>query len=259
MWRSQYDQSVSTWNPQGRVLQIDYAMEAIKQGSVSIGLKSETHAIVIGLKRSAHEMAGYQEKVFKVDDSIGLSQSGMIVDGRMILKWLRNECQSFKFLYDRPHPVERLIAKLSLKAQAKTMQDGKRAFGVGLLVAGYDEAGPHLFFSCPNAEYFEYMAYAIGAKSQASKTYLEKHYKAFAKSSLNDLILHGLKALRAGEAEIELTFKNVSIGVVGKGENFHIIGEDALKTYLGILNQGVAAPAPGLPAGAEPMEIHKSG
>jgi len=113
MWRNLYDQSCATWSPQGRVFQIDYAMEAVKQGSVSIGLRSNTHAIVVGLKRSPHEMAGYQEKVFKLDDHVGLSMSGLIVDGRLIVKLLRNECLTYKTLYNSTHPVGRLVAKLS--------------------------------------------------------------------------------------------------------------------------------------------------
>jgi len=168
MWRSAYDTSCRTWHPTGRVYQIDYAMEAVKQGSVSIGLKSNTHAIVIGLKRSPHEMAGYQEKVYKLDDHVGLSMSGLIVDGRLIVKMLRNECLTYKTLYNSFHPVGRLITKLSssnikqiylklhIESQKKTMSDNKRPFGVGMLVIGYDDLGTHLYQTSPNAEYFEY-------------------------------------------------------------------------------------------------------
>ena len=113
MWRSFYDQSCSTWSPQGRVFQIDYATEAVKQGSVSIGLRSNTHAIVVGLKRSPHEMAGYQEKVFKLDDHVGLCMSGLIVDGRLIVKLLRNECLTHKAMYNNPHPIGRLVTKFA--------------------------------------------------------------------------------------------------------------------------------------------------
>ncbi len=113
MWRNLYDQSCATWSPQGRIFQLDYAMEAVKQGSVSIGLRSNTHALVVGLKRSPHEMAGFQEKVFKLDDHVGLCMSGLIVDGRLIVKMFRNECLSYKMLYNAAHPVGRLITKLA--------------------------------------------------------------------------------------------------------------------------------------------------
>jgi len=112
MWRNFYDQSCTTWAPQGRIFQVDYANEAVKQSSVSIGLRSNTHAVVVGLKRSSHEMAGYQEKVFKLDDHVGLSMSGIIVDGRLTVKMLRNECLTYKALYNNEHPVGRLVTKL---------------------------------------------------------------------------------------------------------------------------------------------------
>ena len=35
----QYDTDVVTWSPQGRIHQIEYAMEAVKQGSAAVGLK----------------------------------------------------------------------------------------------------------------------------------------------------------------------------------------------------------------------------
>ncbi len=168
MWRNLYDQSCSTWSPQGRIFQIDYAMEAVKQGSVSIGLRSNTHVVLVGLKRSPHEMAGYQEKVFKVDEHVGLTMSGLIVDGRLIVKSLRSECLTYKTLYNSEHPVGRLITKLAasmfpgcdnpprIEAQKKTMGQSKRPYGVGLLVAGYDSLGPHLYQASPNAENLEY-------------------------------------------------------------------------------------------------------
>lgn len=35
---------------QGRIHQIEYAMEAVKQGSATVGLKSRTHAVLVALK-----------------------------------------------------------------------------------------------------------------------------------------------------------------------------------------------------------------
>jgi 20S proteasome subunit alpha 6 len=85
MWRNQYDQDCLTWSPEGKIMQIDYAMEAVRQGSISIGLKSDEYAILMGLKRSPHIMSGYQEKIFKIDDHIGVAISGITADGRIAL------------------------------------------------------------------------------------------------------------------------------------------------------------------------------
>lgn len=77
MFRSNYDGDITTWSPQGRIHQIEYAMEAVKQGSACVGLKSKTHAVIVALKRSSSELGSYQKKIFKIDDHIGIAISGL--------------------------------------------------------------------------------------------------------------------------------------------------------------------------------------
>ena len=95
-------------------------------------------------------------------------------------------------------------------------------------MAGIDETGTHLFETCPSANFFEYKAIAIGAKCQSAKTYLEKNFESFTSLGRDDLIKHGVKALRASAAEEELTVHNVSVGVVGKDEKFHLLNAEEL-------------------------------
>ena len=78
----------------------------------------------------------------------------------------------------------------------KTQKASKRPYGVGLLIGGYDSNGPHLFETCPSGNYYEYMGYAIGARSQSARTYLEDHFQTFGNCSLDDLICHSLSALK---------------------------------------------------------------
>ena len=96
------------------------------------------------------------------------------------------------------------------------MDSSNRPYGVGILTAGFDQAGTHLFESLPSGEYFEYYAMAIGARSQSAKTYLEKNYESFDNCSADELINHGISALKASTQEIELNEENVSVGIVGK-------------------------------------------
>ncbi len=95
------------------------------------------------------------------------------------------------------------------------MTHGKRPFGVGLLVGAVDEAGTHLFETCPSANYYEYVAMAIGDRCQAAKTYLEKHYLSFERINVDELVKHGIHALKASAQDTDLTEHNVSIGVLG--------------------------------------------
>jgi len=95
-------------------------------------------------------------------------------------------------------------------------------------MAGIDETGTHLFETCPSANFYEYNAMAIGAKCQSAKTYLEKNFESFPNCSRDDLIKHGVKALRASAQEEELTVHNVTVGVVGADEKFHALNESDL-------------------------------
>ncbi len=77
MFRNQYDNDITIWSPEGRIFQIEYAMEAVKQGSACVGLKSKTHAVLVALKRSTSELGSFQKKVFKIDDHMGMGISGI--------------------------------------------------------------------------------------------------------------------------------------------------------------------------------------
>eukprot|EP00124_Ichthyophonus_hoferi_P000553 Ihof_evm6s21 gene=Ihof_evmTU6s21 len=180
MFRNQYDNDITTWSPQGRIHQIEYAMKAVSQGSCAVGLKSNTHAVIVGLKRSAHELSAHQRKLLYIDDHVGIAIAGLTSDARVLSKYMRTECMSSKYVYEEPLPVSRLVAAVGDKAQVTTQRYGRRPYGVGLLVAGYDkENGPRVYHICPSANYFDCKAMAIGARSQSARTYLERCLDTF--------------------------------------------------------------------------------
>merc|ERR1719329_954616 len=91
--------------------------------------------------------------------------------------------------------IGRLVAQIADKSQQKTQNSSKRPYGVGLLVVGCDEKGPHVFETCPSGNFFEYYAMAIGGRSTSAKTYLEKHFATFADADLQTLIKHAMEAM----------------------------------------------------------------
>ncbi|KAI7853683.1 nucleophile aminohydrolase [Circinella umbellata] len=236
MFRNQYDNDVSTWSPQGRIHQVEYAVEAVKQGSAAIGLRSNEYAVLLALKRSSGELASYQKKLIKIDEHMGIAIAGLTSDARVLSNFMRTEAMRSKMLYDRPIPVQRIVSTIADKAQVNTQQYGRRPYGVGLLVIGYDETGPHLYESSPSGTCFEYFAMSIGARSQSAKTYLEKNYEQFTNASLDELVRHGLLALRDTlQQDKELNIQNTSLGIVGKNEDFHVIEGEDLQRYLDLL------------------------
>ncbi|KAG0164532.1 Proteasome subunit alpha 1 [Apophysomyces sp. BC1034] len=235
-FRNQYDNDVSTWSPQGRIHQVEYAVEAVKQGSAAIGLRNKDYAVLLALKRSSGELASYQKKLIKIDEHMGIGIAGLTSDARVLSNFMRTEAMKSKMLYDRPLPVQRIVTAIADKAQVNTQQYGRRPYGVGLLVIGYDETGPHLYECSPSGTSFEYHAMSIGARSQSAKTYLESHYQDFVEAPLDDLVRHGLQALRDTlQQDKELNIHNTSLGIVGKDKDFQIIEGEALQQYLDLL------------------------
>merc|ERR1711879_377095 len=151
MFRNQYDSDVSVWSPQGRLFQLEYACEAVKQGSATIGLKSKTHALLIALKRAQNDLCDHHAKIVPVSSHCSLSMSGLTADGRSMTEFMRQECLNEEFVYNRNLELSALVSRVGDKMQLPTQQAGARPFGVGLLVIGYDSTGPHLFEIQPNA------------------------------------------------------------------------------------------------------------
>uniref|UniRef100_A0A060TCY6 Proteasome subunit alpha type n=1 Tax=Blastobotrys adeninivorans TaxID=409370 RepID=A0A060TCY6_BLAAD len=233
MFRNSYDNDTVTYSPTGRLFQVEYALEAIKQGSAAVGLVSKKHAVLVALKRNAEDLGSYQKKLIRIDDHMGLALAGLAPDARILSNYLRSQAMNSKLVYDRPLPVSRAVYSIADKAQGNTQQYGRRPYGVGLLVVGYDETGPHLYEFQPSGSVLEYVGTAIGARSQAARTYLERNFESFPEASLEDLVIHGLNALRDTLAQDkELTSKNTSVAVVGLDTEFKLIEDDEVAPWL---------------------------
>ncbi|GKV40446.1 hypothetical protein SLE2022_216110 [Rubroshorea leprosula] len=253
MFRNQYDTDVTTWSPAGRLFQVEYAMEAVKQGSAAIGLRSKTHVVLGCVNKANSELSSHQKKIFKVDDHIGVAIAGLTADGRVLSRYMRNECINYSFTYESPLPVGRLVVQLADKAQVCTQRSWKRPYGVGLLVAGLDESGAHLYYNCPSGNYFEYQAFAIGSRSQAAKTYLERRFDNFMDSSREDLIKDALMAIRETLQGETLKSSICTVAVVGVGESFHILDQGTVQQMIDAFDIAgeQEAPAPEPDADAE--------
>jgi len=113
-----------------------------------------------------------------------------------------------------------------------TQRSWKRPYGVGLLEAGLDERGPHLYQNCPSGNYFEFQAFAIGSHSQAAKTYLECKFETFIQCSKEELIQHALYAIKESLQEEELSSTNCGVAIVGIRESFTILDPKSIQEYI---------------------------
>lgn len=247
MFRNQYDTDITTYSPQGRLHQVEYAMEAVKQGSAVVGLRSSTHVVMATLKRSASELASYQKKLATIDDHVGIAIAGLTADARVLSRFMRNECLNHKYSYDTAMPLSRLALAVADKCQVSTQRASKRPYGVGLLIAGYDKTGPHLYQTCPSGNYYEYYAMAIGSRSQSGKTFLERTFEKYKDFDLDTLIKHAMLALRetvSSAKDTELTLENTAISIVGADTPFTVYENDDVKPYLDMIEEKEAEEAP---------------
>lgn len=234
MFRNQYDTDVTVWSPEGRLLQVEYAMESVKQGSACVGVRSDTVCVLAALKRSVSELSSHQKKIMEVDDHIACGIAGLTADARSLVKYMQKECLTHKYVYGVPMPPHRLMADLADKHQLTTQTYVRRPFGVGLLIASVDNGTPHLYQTCPSGNLYEFYASAIGARSQSARTYLEKHYKSFASECTRDeIIVHALQALvGCVSGDNELTKENASVAIVSATQKVTILEGQELLPYL---------------------------
>ena len=175
---------------------------------------------------------------------------------------MKRQALASKMTYGRPIPLERIVHQIGDRAQTSTQVYTKRPYGVGLLVAGVDETGPHLFEFQPSGMTQEMVACAIGARSQMARTYLERHLEEFAGASREELIKHGLMALKESlSQDKELTIENASVGVTGvakdgrrKIENFKLYDGPEMGQLLEAALE-TSEPAAATAEGGESMEV----
>lgn len=173
-----YDRASTMFSPDGRLLQVEYAKKAVKQGTTSIGLVCKDGVVLLADKRILEKLIVGKsiEKVFQVDDHIGASATGYLMDGRVLIERAQVIAQQHRVTFDGPIDTLALVKEIANFKQYFTQIGGARPFGVSVLFAGVDDA-PKLFVTDVTGIYFEYKATAIGEAENQVKEYLEKNYK----------------------------------------------------------------------------------
>ena len=184
-------------------------------------------------QRNAEELSSYQKKIIPIDSHYGVALAGLASDARVLSNFMKQQSLASRLTYDRAIPLAEITARIGDRAQTNTQHYGKRPYGVGLLIAGVDAKGPHLFEFQPSGVTQEMVACGIGARSQMARTYLERHLEEFESSSKEDLIKHALRALKESlSQDKELTVDNTSIGIGGINETFKLHEGQAITTWL---------------------------
>ena len=226
-----YDRGITVFSPDGRLFQVEYAREAVKKGSTTIGLKYKGGVALIVDKRSMSKLLEPKstEKIHDVDDYIGCATSGLVADARVLVDEARKQAQIHRVNYGENISVEMLVKKVCDYKQQFTQYGGARPFGTALLVAGTDDLGVHLFETDPSGALVAYKATGIGSGRAAVMDLFEKEFKE--DMSYNAAIKLGLKALEAAIEE-KPSAETVEIGVADVGKKFRRLSEAEIESFL---------------------------
>ncbi|MGI0064870.1 MAG: archaeal proteasome endopeptidase complex subunit alpha [Nitrosopumilaceae archaeon] len=173
-----YDMTPTMYSPDGRIYQVEYAIETVKRGTLAIGIKCKD-GVIIAVEENprALQVSSITQKIFQVDKHIGVAAAGYIPDARVQVDNARFFSQSNKLTYDEPVEVETVAKHLADQCHQFTQYSGVRPYGVALIIAGVDQKGGSIYVTDPSGTYVSYAAVAIGASSEEVTEFLEKHYK----------------------------------------------------------------------------------
>ena len=189
-----YDMTPTMYSPDGRIYQVEYAIETVKRGAIAIGLQSKDGVIIAVEEKSRDlQVEDITQKIFQVDDHIGIAAAGYIPDARILVDSARFFSQSNKLTYDESVEVEAVAKHLADQSHQFTQYSGVRPFGVALIIAGVDRKGTRIFVTDPSGTYVPYAAVAIGGNSDEVTDYLEKNYKG--EMSMDDAITMAITAI----------------------------------------------------------------
>jgi len=214
--RSEYDRGVNTFSPEGRLFQVEYAIEAIKLGSTAIAIRTSEGVVLAVEKRATSPLmdASSLEKIAEIDAHVGCAVSGLTADAWTMVEHGRAECQNHYFTYNEPMPVlscTTSLCELAMSFAGDGEKRMSRPFGVALLVAGKDEDGYHLVHTDPSGTAVSYKAKAIGSGSEGAQTALQEEYRD--DLTLKEAETLALKTLKAVMEE-KINVKNVDMARV---------------------------------------------
>ena len=174
-----YDRAITLFSPDGRLYQVEYAIETVRRGTLAIGIKSKD-GVVLSVEEKARKLqvSDSTQKIFQIDDHLGAVAAGYIPDARAQVDQARFFAQSNRLIYDEPVYVENVAKNLADTAQQLTQFGGYRPYAVALILAGVDKNGGSIYQTDPSGTFIGYDAIAIGNGSDQVNEFLEKNYHA---------------------------------------------------------------------------------
>lgn len=235
-----YDRAITVFSPDGKLFQVQYAQEAVKRGLTALGIKVNEGVVLMAERKSRSRLMEEAsiEKIFQIDEHIGVAASGLIADVRVLVDHARIEAQINRLRYDERISVQSLAKRVGDIKQLYTQHGGVRPFGARLLIAGVDDGVPQLYETDPSGVVASYKAQAIGGGASTATEVMEKKYDE--KMGLDGAVSLGLEALGA-VMETKPTPENVEMALIPmKTGLFRKFSLDEADEYIKKLRAGRA-------------------
>eukprot|EP00052_Salpingoeca_macrocollata_P008871 m.69950 g.69950 ORF g.69950 m.69950 type:complete len:312 (+) comp16807_c0_seq1:1574-2509(+) len=192
-----YDTRTTIFSPEGRLYQVEYAMEAISHAGTCLGVLSKDGIVLAAEKKVTAKLldsSAHAEKIFELDDHVSCAVAGITADANILINALRQHAQRHRLTYQEPLPVEQLVRMVCDTKQSYTQFGGLRPFGVSLLYMGWDKHfGFQLYQSDPSGNYGGWYATCIGSNVQGAQSIFKQEYKEGC--SLHEAMLLTVKVL----------------------------------------------------------------
>jgi len=227
-----YDRGTNIFSPDGRLYQVEYAREAIKRGTASVGVRTADGAVLAADRQVRSPLVEEQsiEKLHRIDDHIAVASAGHVADARQLVDFAREQAQVNRLRYDEPVSVESLAKEVTDYIQRFTQSGGVRPFGVALAMAGIDPDGtPRLFETDPSGTPYEWKATTIGSERETLQGFLEDEYRT--DLDLDGGITLALETLAQSNEDIDPEAVEVSV-VDTETRSVRSLEADAIDSHL---------------------------
>jgi proteasome alpha subunit len=173
-----YDRAITVFSPQGRLYQVEYALETVRSGSTALSI-TLNEGVVLAVEERMHtklQSPDFSWKIFQIDEHIGSATAGLNSDARVLVDNARVYAQTLRLTYDEEPLVEAVARRVGDIMQIYTQHAGVRPFGTALLIGGVDKTGSRLFYTEPSGLVLEYNAWAIGRGADKVREIFEASY-----------------------------------------------------------------------------------
>jgi len=232
-----YDRAITVFSPDGRLFQVEYAMELVNRGATILGIQC-SEGVVLGAEETVEplEETGYSWKIFRVDEHIGAAIVGLSSDARVLIDQARIYAQSNRLTYDEPIDVEVVTKRICDIKQLYTQHAGVRPFGVSMIFGGVDKTGNRLLGTHPSGTYRGYKATAIGAGRETVLSILKEEYREEMK--IEESVKLAIKCLTKALEARQLPPRIKIVVIPSATQKMGMLSDDEINAYFKELGVG---------------------